>query len=516
VGSIGASLAKESSSAAGVEMSSPELSAHAKARRPDAKWAILAAVMLGSIMGPLDGSIVNTVLPSITEYFRTDISIAQWVPTIYLLTISCLILLYGRLGDMIGYRRVYLSGLAAFTLTSVLCGASQSIWMLIAFRALQGLAAGMMMSVGYAIVTAAFPPQERGKALGIYAISIAVGLGLGPTLGGLIAQHSWRYVFFINVPVGITAVFWGYRIIPQGVRKAGQRLDVWGAATAFLFLTSLLLYANRGEDWGWSAPASIVLLAAALVSGILFIWIERRAAQPMLNLSLFANRVFAFANLSALLNFMATYAVVFLTPFYLRIVLHYDILKIGLVMAASPVATLFVAPLSGAISDRIGSRPLAFCGMCLSAAGLLLLSRLQAGSDALDVAWRLAIAGMGAGLFQSPNNSAVMGSVPIVHLGIASGILAAMRNVGMVLGIAVAGAVLYNCAPITHSMQPGAFEEAEVQEFLCGLRWAYITGACIAGAAAVTSLVAGGRRPPLAAARPDAGPQPKDSARKPH
>ncbi len=453
-------------------MSSTESSTHAKAGRPDAKWAILAAVMLGSIMGPLDGSIVNTVLPSITEHFETDISVAQWVPTVYLLTISCLILLYGRLGDMIGYRTVFLSGLAAFTLTSVLCGASQSIWMLIAFRALQGLAAGMMMSVGYAIVTTAFPPSERGKALGIYAISIAVGLGLGPTLGGLIAQHlSWRYVFFVNVPIGITAVFWGY-------------------------LTSLLLYANRGDGWGWTAPASIVLLATALVSGVTFIWIEKRAAQPMLNLSLFANRVFAFANLSALLNFVATYAVVFLTPFYLSIVLGYDVLRIGLVMAASPVATLVVAPLSGALSDRIGTRPLAFCGMCLSAVGLILLSRLQASSNALDVAWRLAIAGAGAGLFGSPNNSAVMGSVPMVHLGIASGILAAMRNVGMVLGIAVAGAVLYNCAPVTHSMQTGAFGEAEAQEFLCGLRWAYITGACIAGAGALTSLIAGGRRRP--------------------
>jgi len=489
-------------------MSSPESPVQPKTSRLDPKWAILAAVMLGSIMGPLDGSIVNTVLPSITEYFRTDISIAQWVPTIYLLTISCLILLYGRLGDMIGYRRVFLYGLAAFTMTSVLCGASQSIWMLIAFRALQGLAAGMMMSVGYAIVTTAFPPRERGKAMGIYAISIAVGLGLGPTLGGLIAQNlSWRYVFFINVPIGITAVFWGYRIIPEGVRKTGQRLDIWGAATAFVFLTSLLLYANRGEDWGWLAPAAVALLATAFASGLLFIWIERKAAQPMLNLSLFANRVFAFANLSALLNFMATYAVVFLTPFYLRIVLHYDVLNIGLVMAASPAATLFVAPLSGAISDRIGTRPLAFCGMCLSAAGLFLLSRLQVGSDALDVAWRLAIAGMGAGLFQSPNNSAVMGSVPVAHLGVASGILAAMRNVGMVLGIAVAGAVLYNCAPVTHSMQPGAFGEQKIQEFLCGLRWAYIAGACIAGAAALTSLIAGGkRRPLLAAIPPEAGP----------
>ncbi len=483
-------------------MPTPESGVPAEANRLNPKWAILAAVMLGSIMGPLDGSIVNTVLPAITDYFHTDISIAQWVPTVYLLTISCLILLYGRLGDMIGYRKVFLYGLAAFTVTSALCGFSQSIWMLITFRALQGLAAGMMMSVAFAIITAAFPPQERGKALGIYAISIAVGLGLGPTLGGLIAQGlSWRYVFFINVPVGIAAVFWGARIIPQTAKKAGQRLDVLGAFTAFVFLISILLYANRGEDWGWSAPESISLLVVAFVSGAFFIWGERRSAQPMLNLSLFTNRVFASANLSALLNFVATYAVVFLTPFYMTIALKYDILKVGLVMAASPVATLFVAPLSGTISDRIGTRVPAFFGMMTTALGLFLLSRLQAGAGASDVAWRLTLVGMGTGLFQSPNNSAVMGSVPVTHLGIASGILAAMRNVGMVLGIAVAGAVLYNCAPVTHYMQAGDFGEAEIREFLFGLRWAYVTGAVIAAAAALTSLLARGkRRSPLKAA----------------
>ncbi len=489
-------------------MSSPESPVQPKTSRLDPKWAILAAIMLGSIMGPLDGSIVNTVNPLITEYFKTDIAVAQWVPTVYLLTISCLILLYGRLGDMIGYRKVFLYGLIAFVLTSVLCGSSQSIWMLIGFRALQGLAAGMMMSVGYAIITAAFPPRERGRALGIYAISIAVGLGLGPTLGGLIAQDlSWRYVFFINVPVGIAAVLWGWRVIPHSAKKPGQRLDVIGAAGAFVFLISVLLYANQGEDWGWLAPVSIVLLAVAFVSGAFFIWIERKAAQPMLNLSLFANRVFAFANLSALLNFMATYAVVFLTPFYLMFVLHYDILKVGLTMAASPVATLFVAPISGVVSDRIGTRPLAFSGMSIAAGGLFLLSRLQAGAAATDVAWRLAIVGIGTGLFQSPNNSAVMGSVSVTQLGIASGTLAAMRNVGMVLGIAVAGAVLYNCAPVTHSLQAGAFRGADVEEFLCGLRWAYITGAGIAGAAAVTSLIAGGKRQPLPTTTPsEAGP----------
>lgn len=446
-------------------------------------------------MGPLDASIVNTVLPAITESFHTEISIAQWVPTVYLLTISSLILLYGRLGDMLGYRTIFLYGLAAFTLASVLCGSSQSISMLIAFRAVQGLAAGMMMAVSFAIITAAFPPTERGKALGVSAVAISMGLGLGPTLGGLIAEHlSWRYVFFVNVPIGVSALLWSSRIIPHGTKNPGQRLDVAGASTALVFLLSILLYANRGEDWGWLSPTSTSLLAVAFVFGVFFIWIERTSSQPMLNLSLFANRMFSFANLSALLSFMALYALVFLTPFYLAFVLHYSILKVGLIMAASPAATLFVAPLSGAASDRVGTRGLAFCGMCISALGLFLLSGLTESSDAFDVIWRIAIAGLGMGMFQSPNNSAVMGSVPFTHLGIASGILAAMRNVGMVFGIAVAGAVLYNVAPVTLSGQPGSFSSDDIQEFLSGMRWAYISGAAMAGIAALTSLGAAVRR----------------------
>ncbi len=462
--------------------------------RYESKWLVLFAVMLGGIMGPLDASIVNTVLPTITDFFNTEISVAQWVPTVYLLTISCLILPYGRLGDMVGYKRVFISGLAAFVVASILCALSQSIWMLIAFRGLQGLAAGMMMAVSFAIVTAAFPPSERGKALGINAISIAVGLAAGPTLGGAIAEHaSWRFIFLINVPVGLSALLLAIRVIPATGRKPGQRLDLPGALAAFVFLLSLLLYANRGEAWGWLSPAAVTLLVVALLSGAFFFILESRSAQPMLNLALFSNRIFSFANLSALVSFMAAYALVFLTPFFLMFVLHFNVGKVGWIMASSPAAMLVVAPLSGALSDRVGTRALAFCGMGIAALSLFLMSRLETSSSSLDVAWRLALFGVGSGMFQSPNNSTVMGNAPKTHLGIASGILAAMRNVGMVLGIAVAGAVLYNVAPIASSGQPGSFSPSEIEEFLSGLQWAYIVGAILAGFSALTSLAAIGR-----------------------
>lgn len=459
-------------------------------RKYEKKWLILAAVMLGNIMGPLDGSIVNTVLPEITRYFNSDISIAQWVPTIYLLTISCLILLYGRLGDMIGHKKIFLTGLAAFTVTSALCGISQNIWMLIVFRAFQGLAAGMMMAVSFAIITSTFPPKERGKALGIGAMGIAIGLSLGPTLGGLIAEHGWRYIFFVNIPIGITSLLWGLRVIPIGDRKPDQRLDYAGAIVAFIFLLSILLYANRGEDWGWLSTGSNFLLIVAIISGVSFVVVEKKSKQPMLNLSLFNSRRFSIASISALLCFIALYALIFLTPFYMIFVLKYSIVKVGLVIAVSPLFQMIVAPVSGALSDRLGTRGFAFSGMALTALGLWLLSDLNISADWVDIVWRLIVVGIGMGMFQSPNNSAVMGSVPPWHIGIASGILAAMRNIGMVFGLAIAGAVLYNVAPVVVSKPPALFNAMDIEEFLSGLHWAYMVGMIIAGISAVTSIFA--------------------------
>ena len=461
------------------------------------KWLILSAVMLGSFMGPLDGSIVNTVLPDITRYFGADIAIVQWVPTVYLLTISCLILLYGRLGDMLGCKRIYLWGLGAFSVASALCGVSQSIWMLIGFRALQGLAAGMTTSVPFALITSAFPAEERGKAMGVYALSIAAALAIGPTLGGVIAEYlNWRCIFLVNIPIGLAALVWAARVIPRDRRNAGQRLDVAGAVAAFCSLTLLLLYANRGETWGWTSARSVVLLAGGVVGAVVFLRVERTAPQPMLDLALFGNRRFSLASISALLNFVALFAVIFLRPLHLAFALHFSILKIGLVMAASPVAMLVAAPLSGTLSDRIGIRGLTCGGMVTSAVGLYLLAHLSTHNptgSGWDVAWRLAIVGTGTGLFQSPNNSAIMGSVPPWRLGVASGVIAAMRNVGMVIGIAVAGAVLYSIAPVAAARNPAEFTPEQIGAFVEGLHWAYVTGAGIAAAAAVTSLLAVGR-----------------------
>ena len=442
------------------------------------KWKILSAVMMGVIMGPIDGSIVNTVLPTIAKYFQTDYALVQWVPTIYLLAICSFILVYGRLGDMLGYKRIFLIGLACFASASLLCGLSRNIWMLIIFRAVQGLTVAMQMALGLAIVTTAFHPKERGKAIGIYATAIALGLMIGPVLGGVIAQYlNWRFVFFINVPIGAIAFFWGRRIIPAGERKPNQRLDMAGAALAFGFLFGIMFYANRGETLGWFSGWGLVLLLCAIGFGWLFFHVERKVEQPMLNLKIFSNRRFSFACLSSMLNFMGLYTVVFITPWYLADALQKDVFTIGMVMMSFALLTFFIGPLSGALSDRIGYRGLGIAGMLIHAAGLVLLSRLDTTADSLDVAWRLAVCGFGAGMFQSPINSAVMSSAAVEFRGIASSLLAVMRNTGMAFGIAVSGAVVYNLAPFTSRGQAGPFIGAQLDIFSNGLHWSFLTGA---------------------------------------
>jgi len=453
------------------------------------RYSVLAALMVGTIMGPIDGSIVNVILPTITEFFSVDISMAQWVPMIYLLTISSLLLFYGRLGDILGYKKVYLSGLAGFTLASGLCGLSPTIYWLILFRAIQGLAAGTMMSVPYAIITTSFPSTERGKALGINALVVSAGLAIGPSLGGFIASsYGWRFVFLINIPVGIAAFLWARRVIPE-VKGQRGKIDILGAVAAFVFLFSFLLFVNRFQSSGLSYATGIMLLVAA-VSGITFFRVERKAAQPMLNLSLFRNTTFSFANISGLLNFMSQYVMVFLTPFYLQRVLHYAPNKLGLIMTSLPLAIMVAAPFCGSLSDRIGTRLLTCLGAAVCALSLFFMSQLPVSASSADVVWRLALFGLGTGIFQSPNNSAVMGSAPNAHLGIASGILATMRTVGMVLGVAIAGLVLYACTP-SSILEKAALGSSEAAVFVAGLSHAYMAGAILTGIASVTSLVRG-------------------------
>jgi EmrB/QacA subfamily drug resistance transporter len=432
------------------------------------KWHVLAAVLLGSIMGPIDASVVYIAMPAIAHVFGVDPATVGWVSMAYLLVLGSFLLSFGRLGDMFGFKRLFLIGLLFFVVTSALCGFAPSLGLLISLRVLQASGAGLTMAMSPAIITATFPPQERGRALGMNGMVMALGLAIGPSLGGLLVDTlGWRAIFYINVPIGVAAYLWCRRILPD-VRSEKRQLFDWpGALLAFCGLGALLLFVSQGKAAGWSW--SILLLGfAALILLSIFVVVEKRSEEPMLDLGLFQSRVFSAGIGATLLNFMTQYVIVFLTPFFLQQVMGYSAGRAGTIMTAFPLMVLVVAPVAGALSDKIGQRGLAFTGSLICTIAALAMAGLAQRSGSVDVAWRLSVFGLGTGLFQSPNNSAVMGAVPKFRLGIAGGVLATIRNIGMVLGIALGGAVLA-------TRQAAHLDLGWSGSFLAGLQEAYLT-----------------------------------------
>lgn len=414
-------------------------------RRPFALGRIgaLAAIGSGAYVSALSGSIVNTILPLLTQAFNTDVATIQWVVTVYLLFQSGFLLSFSRLGDLRGHKSIYTKGLAIFVGSSVLCGLAPSPIFLVGSRALQAIGGSMIFATSPAILTRAFPAQQRGRALGFQATMIYLGLASGPPLGGWLADVlSWRAIFYVNLPVGLIALALSLRFIPWDAPSGhDRRFDRAGAATYVLGLIALLLALNQGHAWGWTSPAVLGCLAIGLVLLGLFGAIERRVPSPMLDLDLFRRRAFSAPVLSAVLNYMSVSTTFFLVPFYLIQGRGMSPAQAGVILAAQPIVMALTASFSGALSDRVGSRLPATLGMAVLSAGLFLLARAGEATPLAYVAGALAIIGLGIGLFTSPNSSAMMGAVPSERRGVASGILATARTLGNVLGIGVAGAI---------------------------------------------------------------------------
>jgi EmrB/QacA subfamily drug resistance transporter len=423
---------------------------------PRSRWGVLLAIGLGTFMSALDGSVVNIVLPVVRQDFGASVAAVEWVITIYLLVVSGLLLSVGRLGDLRGHRSVYATGFVVFLLGSALCGLAPSVGFLIGARGAQALGASMLFANSPAILTKSFPAEMRGRALGLQATMTYLGLTVGPSIGGwLTTALGWRSVFYINLPVGLLALVLALRFVPRDAGSgAAEGFDLRGAVTFTAGLVALLLALNQGHAWGWAAPATLGLLAASVVLLIAFLRHERRVPSPMVDLSLFRRRTFSAAAGSALLNYVCVYTLLFLMPFYLLQARGLSPAEAGLLLTAQPLLMAAVAPISGTLSDRIGTRLPSVLGMGLFAAGLFLLSRLALDTPYLVVAGMLAVAGLGIGIFVSPNNSALMGAAPAHRQGIAAGILALARNVGMVIGVGLAGAVF------TTVLGPGGAGEA--------------------------------------------------------
>ncbi|MGZ3678167.1 MAG: MFS transporter [Ktedonobacterales bacterium] len=466
------------------------------------KWAVFGIVATGIFMSTLDSSIVNISLPTIARYFGVPLSGAiEWVIISYLVVIAAVLLSIGRLADIIGRKPIWAAGLAIFTIGSALCGAAPSLGFLIAARGFQGLGGAMLFAISPAMVTAAFPREERGRALGLNAVIVALGVSAGPTIGGILTESfSWRSIFYVNVPIGIVGFILTLRILTEPIRRGRGSFDPIGAVLLAVGLASLTLGLSFGTEIGWSSPLLKGLLALAVVALVAFVFVETRVPDPLVDLGLLRNRVFASANISLVLSFLALFAVSFLMPFYLEELRQFSTLQAGLLLTPLPLAIAVVAPLSGTLADRIGTRWLAAAGLSLGCIGLILISQLGVRSSVFDIIWRLAITGVGQGLFQSPNNSALIGSAPESRRGVASGFLATGRVIGQSLSVALAGAIFAGLGGAqagqmlagmqTHPLPPQQVAALQ-QTFVMSFRAAFLVCAAIAAIGVATSLVRG-------------------------
>lgn len=406
------------------------------------KWYVMVAVAMGLFLSTIDGSIVNVALPTIVQSLRTEFAVVQWVVLAYLLTVTTLMLSIGRLGDMIGKKPIYATGFVIFTLGSLACGLSPAIEVLIAFRVLQAVGAAMMMALSMAIVTEAFPPQERGRALGIVGAIVSVGIVVGPVLGGLILSVlSWHWIFFVNLPVGIAGTWAVLHYVPAHKPPGGQQFDLPGALVLFASLMALLIGLSLGQTQGFAQPTIWALFGVWLVLLLVFIIIERRSDHPMIQLGLFRNTLFDINLITGFVTFVCLSGTIILMPFYLEDVLGYSPKIVGFMLAIVPVAVGIVAPLSGALSDRIGTRPITVTGLAVLLGGFFAVSTLGPETTAVGYVLRFLPVGIGLGIFQSPNNSAIMGAVPRRQSGIASGLLSITRTLGQTTGTAALAAL---------------------------------------------------------------------------
>jgi len=466
--------------------------------------ATVVLVCVGMFMTTLDASIVNIGLPTIAHAFGTSLGGAvEWVIIGYLVVIASLLLTIGRLSDMVGRPRIWMAGLAVFTVGSAVCGAAPSLALLIAARGLQGVGAALILATSTAILTDAVGPAQRGRALGWSAVAIAFGVSTGPTIGGLLTEYlSWRWIFYVNLPIGLGALGIAHRLLPRDARRTRVRFDVPGALLLAVGVAALNLGVSFGSTWGWRSARLLGTMALGVGALAAAVAIERRTTAPAMDVHLVRNRVFVSALASMVFSMMALFAVGFLLPFYFEELRGYSSARAGVLLTPFAITVGVVAPVAGTMADRYGSRWLAPLGLAIATVGLLLLARLEPASAIADVAWRLVVVGFGQGLFQSPNTRALMSAAPAAEQGEASGLLAMARVSGQALSVGVAGAVFTSLGGAaagntllsarTHAQQLGAAERAALRDtFIHAFHDAFILCAAFAAAGALTALVRG-------------------------
>ncbi len=450
------------------------------------KWWTVAAVSFALFMIMLDNTVVNVALPAIQRDLGISVSELEWVVTGYALSFAVLMLSGGKLADMFGRRRIFLTGLVIFTISSLFCGLAGGAGLLIGARVVQGTGAALMMPATLSIITATFPPKERGTALGIWAGVSAMALAIGPLIGGLITEHvNWNWVFYINVPIGIIGLAAG-RIIIRESRDTSheQRLDVPGLVTSGIALFALVYALIEANSKGWTSPLIIGLFVVAAVSGTAFVLLELHQRLPMFDVTLFRNSTFSGANVVALLVSLAMFGVFFFVSLYMQNILGYSPVRAGASFLPMTLLIIVVAPLAGRASDRLGSRWLMAGGLTLVAISLLIYAQLQTDSGYFDLLPAMILGGVGMASTMTPMTAAALSAVPVDKAGVGSGMLNTFRQVGGSLGIAVMGAIL---ASGVKSAAAGGASRPEA--FMNGLHHALYVSAAFAFCGALTAAI---------------------------
>jgi EmrB/QacA subfamily drug resistance transporter len=394
----------------------------------------------------LDNTVVNVALPAIQEDLGIGLSELQWIVTGYALTFAAVMLTGGKLADLYGRRLIFVVGLAIFTLSSLACGLADGGDVLIGARIVQGVGAALMNPATLSIIAATFPPQQRGMAIGIWAGVSALALAIGPLIGGLLTEHiSWGWIFFVNVPVGIVAIAASLLLIEESKDTSHeQRLDPLGLLTSGLGLFALTYGLIEANTHGWTSARILGSFAAAAVLLVAFVLLESRQRLPMLDLTLFRNRTFAGANAVMLIVALAMFGVFFFVSLYMQNVLGYSAVQAGAAFLPMTVLIMFVAPIAGKTTDRIGARWLMTTGMVLLAGQLLYFSTMGLEETYWSLLPAMVVGGLGMGLVMTPTAAAAMASVAVDKSGVGSAVLNSFRQVGGSLGVAVIGAIIAN------------------------------------------------------------------------
>lgn len=449
---------------------------------------VLTVLIVGTFIAPLDSSIVNIALPAIAADFGARIAAAGWVATAYVLTTASLVLTMGRLGDILGLRRVYVTGFLVFGAGSAACALAPALGWLIAARVLQATGAAAMFASGPALVTRTFAPRRRGWALGWISLSVSAGLTLGPALGGvLVGSFGWQSVFLINIPLAVIMAALARRLLPEDCRRS-EPFDIAGSALAALALTTLLLALSEVDRSGLASVSVLGALAVSGAAATAFVLVERSKAHPMLDLSIFSGRRVSSGVVAALCSYASLFAVTFTMPFYLLSARGIEAQNAGLLLTATPISMALFSPLAGRLSDRWGSRGLSTFGLGWLALSLLGATRLGVDTPLPFVALTLFSVGTGLSVFQAPNTAAILRAVPHRQAGIGSALVAQARNLGMALGIGITAAIVSvglrgeDVMAITGTLTP---EQAQL--FVDAMRPALLVASAIALTGAVVS-----------------------------